>query len=120
IMLSLNDEEHIINDKITVTNTNNNPEDLDFIWMYLYPNRFKADSRGSLTTPIQGNRYAGDVEGGDTIANLKATVKKGTSTRHIIDDTRMQVLFDEPIPAKGGKATISMDFNYKIPVEGMD
>src|SRR5690606_30487442 len=83
-------------------------------------NRFKADSRGSLTTPIQGNRYAGDVEGGYEITNLKASVKKGASTRHIIDDTRMQVFFDEPIPAKRGKATVSMNFKYKIPVEGMD
>src|SRR5690606_6725333 len=105
---------------ITVTYTNNSPEDLDFIWMYLEQNRFTPDSRGTLTTPIQGNRYNGNVDGGYEITDLKATVKKGASSRHLIDDTRMQVFFDEPIAAKGGKATVSMNFKYNIPVDGMD
>ncbi len=120
IEATLNDVDHTITGKITVTYTNNSPEELDFIWMYLEQNRFKADSRGTLTTPIQGNRYVGDVEGGYEINNLMAGVKKPASARHIIDDTRMQVFFDDPIPAKGGTATVSMDFKYKIPVEGMD
>lgn len=120
IEATLDDVNHTMTGKITVTYTNNSPEALDFIWMYLEQNRFKADSRGYLTTPIQGNRYDGDVDGGYEITDLKATVKKGISTRHIIDDTRMQVFFDEPIAAKGGKATVSMNFKYKIPVNGMD
>ncbi|MCM4158526.1 M1 family metallopeptidase [Antarcticibacterium flavum] len=120
IEATLNDEAHTLTGKITVTYTNNSPEDLEFIWMYLEQNRFREDSRGSLTTPIQGNRYDGDVDGGYTINNLQAKVKRSTSSKYIIDDTRMQVFFEEPITANGGKATISMDFEYKIPVEGMD
>ena len=53
IEATLDDVNHTMTGKITVTYTNNSPEDLDFIWMYLEQNRFKADSRGSLTTPIQ-------------------------------------------------------------------
>ncbi|RXG18034.1 hypothetical protein DSM03_101714 [Leeuwenhoekiella aestuarii] len=116
----LDDKAHTITGKLTLEYTNNSPQTLDFIWMHLEQNRFTENSRGNLTTPIGGNRYNGDVDGGYTITNLEAKVKRSTSSKHIITDTRMQVFFDEPIPADGGKATISMDFTYKIPVKGMD
>ncbi|GHA25811.1 peptidase M1 [Salinimicrobium marinum] len=120
IDVTLDDENHTITGSITVEYTNNSPQELDFIWMYLEQNRFTETSRGTLTTPIQGNRYNGDIDGGYEISNLEARMKRSTSSEYMINDTRMQVFFDEPIPAKGGKATVSMDFTYKIPVEGMD
>lgn len=120
IEATLDDVDHTMTGKITVTYTNNSPQDLDFIWMYLEQNRFTEDSRGTLTTPIQGNRYNGDVDGGYQISNLQARVKRSSSTKHLIDDTRMQVFFENPVPANGGEATVSMNFQYKIPVEGMD
>lgn len=120
IEATLNDQDHTITGKMTLTYTNNSPEELDFVWMHLEQNRFTKNSRGTLTTPIQGDRYAGDIEGGYEISNLSAVVKQGTSSKYLIDDTRMQVFFNEPIPAKGGKATVSMNFTFKIPKEGMD
>lgn len=120
IEATLDDENHTLSGKITVTYTNNSPQPLEFIWMYLNQNRFTETSRGTLTTPIGGNRYTGDTDGGYAISNLTAKVKRSSSNKHFIDDTRMQVYFDEPIPAKGGTATVSMDFTYRIPVEGMD
>ncbi|WP_419210878.1 M1 family metallopeptidase [Maribacter sp. X9] len=120
IEASLNENDHVLSGKVTLTYTNNSPEALDFIWMNLNQNRFTEDSRGTLTTPIMGNRYNGDTDGGYTITNLEAKVKKEVSSKHIITDTRMQVFFNEPIPAKGGKATVSMNFSFKIPVKGMD
>lgn len=120
IEATLDDQAHTITGKLTLEYTNNSPQELDFIWMHLEQNRFTADSRGTLTTPINGNRYNGDVDGGYTITNLEAKVKRSSSSKHIITDTRMQVFFDEPIPANGGEATVSMNFTYKIPVKGMD
>ena len=120
IEATLDDQAHTITGKLTLEYTNNSPQELDFIWMHLEQNRFTADSRGTLTTPIDGNRYNGDVDGGYTITNLEAKVKRSSSSKHIITDTRMQVFFDEPIPANGGEATVSMNFTYKIPVKGMD
>ena len=120
IEATLNEEEHKLSGRITLTYTNNSPEALDFIWMHLEQNRFTEDSRGTLTTPIQGNRYNGDIDGGYSISNLEAKVRRSNSNKYLINDTRMQVFFDEPIPANGGKATVSMNFEYKIPVEGMD
>jgi hypothetical protein len=123
IDVALDDVEHLLKGKITITYHNNSPEALDFVWLYLEQNRFMADSRGTLTTPVQGNRYNGDVDGGYKIANLKAQVvgkNRPISSEYLISDTRMQVSFAEPIPANGGKATVSMDFEYKIPEKGMD
>lgn len=108
--------------KVEIRYTNNSPEALDFVWLSLEQNRFTETSRGTLTTPLGGNRYSGDVDGGYTLTNLRAqTGKRGkVSSEHLIEDTRMQVFLAEPIPAKGGTATISMDFAYKIPKRGMD
>ncbi len=85
-------------------------------------NRFMEDSRGTLTTPVEGNRYSGDVDGGYKVSEVSAkTGRRGkTSSRYIITDTRMQVFFNEPVPAKGGEATVSMNFEFKIPEKGMD
>lgn len=122
IAVTLDDEAHTLTGNITLTYTNNSPESLDFIWMQMEQNRFTEDSRGTLTTPIQGNRYNGDIDGGFDVTNLQAKVgsKGSVSSKHIVSDTRMQVWFNEPIPAKGGTATVSMDFSFKVPVEGMD
>ncbi|WP_373396957.1 M1 family metallopeptidase [Algoriphagus halophilus] len=122
IEATLDDQAHTLTGQVTLTYTNNSPENLDFIWMQLEQNRFREDSRGTLTTPIQGNRYNGDTDGGFDISNVSAKVgsKGAVSNKHIISDTRMQVWFAEPIPAKGGKATVSMNFSFKIPEKGMD
>jgi hypothetical protein len=122
IEVALDEANFTLSGKVTLTYTNNSPEPLDFIWMQMEQNRFTETSRGTLTTPVQGNRYNGDVDGGYQISNLSAKVgsKGTTSSKYLIDDTRMQVWFAEPIPAKGGKATVSMDFSFKVPQKGMD
>lgn len=123
IDVALDEENHTIKGNILITYKNNSPENLDFVWLYLEQNRFTPDSRGTLTTPVQGNRYNGDIDGGFTIENLKAQVSgrnKPVSNDYLISDTRMRVTFAEPIPANGGQASVSMDFEYKIPEKGMD
>lgn len=122
INATLDDEENTITGDVTIEYTNNSPEALEFVWLYLEQNRFKSDSRGTLTTPIQGNRYSGDTDGGYNISNVSAkSGRRGSaSNEYLITDTRMQVFFKEPIEANGGEATISMNFSYKIPESGMD
>ncbi|WP_209332635.1 M1 family metallopeptidase [Lunatimonas salinarum] len=119
----IDENSHVLKGKVAITYINNSPEELPFVWLHLEQNRFTPDSRGTLTTPIQGNRYNGDMDGGYTIQNVTAQVSKRNSrvsNTYRITDTRMQVVLDEPIPAKGGQAVISMDFEFKIPQKGMD
>lgn len=118
IEAELDDINNTIKGKVTLFYTNNSPEKLPFIWMYVEQNLFTEQSRGNLTT--QGGRFKTDTDGGIKISNLSAKVNKSTSTEYYITDTRMKVTFAEPIPAKGGKATVSMDFEFKIPKTGAD
>src|SRR5690554_4404663 len=118
--VELNENDHTLSGNIEITYYNNSPEPLHFVWLHLEQNRFTKNSRGTLTTPIQGNRYAGDVDGGYVISNVLAKTGKSSSSKHLISDTRMQVFFEEPIAPKGGEATIRMDFSFKIPEKGMD
>ncbi len=118
--VTLDDKNHTVSGSVTINYTNNSPETLDFIWLYLEQNRFTEDSRGTLTTSVQGSRYSGDVEGGYELSTVSAKTKTGTSSKYIITDTRMQLWLDKPLAAKGGEVTITMNFKYKIPVEGMD
>ncbi|KAI9549346.1 hypothetical protein GHT06_003712 [Daphnia sinensis] len=105
IEVTLDDVAHTLEGKLTMTYTNNSPEALDFVWMQMEQNRFTADSRGTLTTPVQGNRYNGDVDGGYEISAVQAKVgaKGVVSSKHIISDTRMQVWFAELFPRKAEK-----------------
>ncbi|NDI99230.1 M1 family metallopeptidase [Flavobacterium sp. LaA7.5] len=119
IEAELDDKNNTLKGKLTMTYYNNSPEDLNFIWMYVEQNRFTEDSRGTLTTPMGGNRYDGDTNGGITITNLSAKTSGDASSKHLISDTRMQVFFNEPLKSKK-KATVSMNFEFKIPAEGMD
>lgn len=117
---TLDDKTHTVSGNVSIHYTNNSPETLDFIWLYLEQDRFTENSRGTLTTPVQGNRYNGDVEGGFELNNVSAKTKTGTSSKYLITDTRMQLWLDKPLAAKGGEVDIKMDFKFKVPVEGMD
>jgi Peptidase family M1 domain len=119
IEAELDETNNVLKGKLTMTYHNNSPQNLDFIWMYVEQNRFTPDSRGTLTTPIAGNRYSGDTDGGITITGLSAKTEKSNSTKFFITDTRMQVFFDQPLKSKG-IATVSMNFEFKIPKAGMD
>ncbi len=120
INVRLNPNTHIISGKVDIEYINNSPFDLDYAWLFLEQNRFTPDSRGTLTTPLSGNRYSGDVDGGYSLNNVEAKIGNSVSNKYIVNDTRMQVFFSKPLKAKGGKANISMNFEFKIPVKGMD
>ncbi len=117
---NLDDKTHTVSGNISIHYTNNSPETLDFIWLYVEQDRFTENSRGTLTTPVQGNRYSGDVEGGFKLKNVNAKTKTGTSSKYLINDTRMQLFLDKPLAANGGEVDIKMEFSFKVPVHGMD
>lgn len=118
--VTLDDKNHMVSGNVTIHYTNNSPETLDFIWLYLEQNRFTETSRGTLTTPVEGSRYSGDVAGGFELSNVSAKTKTGSSSKHLITDTRMQIFLDQPLAAKGGEVEVKMNFKFKVPEEGMD
>lgn len=120
IEAELNEQTNSISGTIEITYHNNSPEPLNFIWIHLEQNRFSPDSRGALTTPIQGYRFDGDLNGGYTISNVSSETNNSKSNRYLITDTRMQVFFDKPILPQGGEGKVTMAFKYNIPGKGLD
>ncbi len=109
-------EQDLVKGTVTIHYTNNSPDTLDFLWLQLDQNLFKPDSRGQ--NMISGNSRYGNrgekIDGGYTISNVKV------DGYHLIEDTRMQIQLSKPVPANGGKISFSMDFEFKIPVNGSD
>ena len=123
-----------VSGEVTLTYTNNSPDDLSFIWLQLDQNKFKQNSRGNSVTPINVGRYGvKDFDGGYTVSAIKA--EKATQTRApkgkvlnvrkpvladtFTDDTRMQIFLTEPLK-KGEQVVISMNFDFLIPGNGAD
>lgn len=110
-----------------ITYTNNSPDKLGFVWLYLDQNLFKDDSRGNAIVPLTGSRNGaqGQVfDGGNKIKSVKVISggKKKTETdvKYVITDTRMQIFLPEELASKGGTVKIKIDFSFIAPFEGSD
>ncbi|MEX0780373.1 MAG: M1 family metallopeptidase [Balneolales bacterium] len=120
--VSLNDQEHEISGSVTIDYTNNSPDDLPYLWLKIDQNLFHSESRGSKSTPLTGSRFGSHgFDGGMAISNV--TVEHTGSAyepEYVITDTRMQLQLDDALEAKGGDISVSMDFEYTIPLNGSD
>ncbi|WP_053337458.1 M1 family metallopeptidase [Microscilla marina] len=118
---NLNDKTHELKGHVTITYTNNSPDALDFLWLQLGQNRFKKDARGAVNVALSGGRYTGDFDGGYKLSNIKVkTSGKSYAAKYVVSDTRMQIRLNESLKPKGGKITIDIDFQFKVPEYGMD
>ena len=121
IKATLDDNLDRIKGSLTMTYTNNSPENLDFIWFQLDQNLFNSKSRGQAIIPLTESRYgsaASTFEGGYTLQNIK--INNQSTHDYLISDTRMRINLPKPLEAKGGKVTFSMDFEFAIPEYGAD
>jgi len=125
----------------TISYTNNSPQKLDFVWMWLDQNLFKLDSRGTkqvpLTSPDPTNPFKGIVQAsrnwgraqafdaGDKIKSVKViTTLNGkvttTDAKFLINDTRMQVFLPQAVAANGGKVKLKIEWSFISPDYGSD
>ena len=72
---SLDDVKDEITGSVIITYTNNSPEAMPFVWLYLDQNLYNLNSRGQAKTPATGRSRYGDVnskfEGGFNIQSVK-------------------------------------------------
>ena len=128
IDVNLNETTKEISGSETITYTNNSPDALDFLWMQLYQNLFKKDSRGNAIIPLKGSRNGAkgqDIDGGYGINTIKLIYKKGRrsteiNTTYSIVDTRMKVNLPKALEANGGIVGIKIDFSFTSPDYGSD
>jgi outer membrane lipoprotein-sorting protein len=122
IKTTLDTTDHSISGSVTITYTNNSPDNLPFLWLQLDQNIYRKDSRGEATNPVTGGRWANkSFTDGDVIKSV-SIIANGQSTRadYLVTDTRMQVRLANALKAAGGSIQIKVDYSFAIPQYGTD
>ena len=122
INCTLDTLHHKVSGTVAITYTNNSPDALNFLWLQLDQNIYRPDSRGSATTTQAGGRWANaKFTQGYQIRSvaIEADGKK-YKPETIISDTRMQLWLADAMKAAGGKAVITIDYEFVVPEYGTD
>ncbi len=121
IHATLSEKDTSVTGDVTISYTNNSPDQLDYLWLQLDQNIFNPSSRSVAATRYPGNYFSvlGYKNGGYQIKDI--TVSQGGKTyavEPIITDTRMQVRLNNPMMAKGDKISVKVNFSFIIPLDG--
>ena len=128
ITATLDPSKDAITGTVIISYTNNSPQQLPFLWLYLDQNLFNLNSRGQAKFPANRRSRYGDVnstfDGGFKIKSVKllSTQKGKTATSDVINlvsDTRMQIRLPKPLD-HGKTVTFRIEYSYNIPKEGSD
>lgn len=119
IAVTLDDQQHTVNGKVTISYTNNSPQSLSFLWLQLDQNIYSQQSRGVAVTALNGGRWANakNFDGGYTISSVSLD---GKELSHQVTDSRMRVNLPSTLKAKGGKISFTISFSYTVPEYGTD
>ncbi len=124
IAASLDEKAARVTATVTITYTNNSPDELPFVWVQLDQNLFRADSRGAAATPVAGSRFgngARGFQGGDSLRTVQIELHgKKMPANYRVNDTRMQIILPEPMRPEGDKLKISIAYGFNIPEYGAD
>jgi hypothetical protein len=116
-------QDTLIKGEVSISYTNNSPDNMDYLWLQLDQNLFKPDSRGAAVTPYTGDRFdvKGFSRGGYHIASVSVTYKGQTYTvTPVITDARMQVRLNKPLGGNGDKIQVKVNYDFSIPFYGAD
>ncbi|MEO8819815.1 MAG: M1 family metallopeptidase [Ginsengibacter sp.] len=128
INATLDTSKESITGSVIIYYTNNSPQKLPFLWLYLDQNLFDLHSRGQAKFPATRRSRYGDINstfhGGYDIKSVKllAAEKGKTSSSdvfNLISDTRMQIRLPKALE-HGATAEIKIDYSYNIPKDGSD
>jgi hypothetical protein len=111
----------------TITYTNNSPDTLPSLWIQLDQNIYRKDSRSqAISGGLTRRRVKQNVPepSGDEVTNTEGFVfdsveigsdRQTTKVDYIVNDTRMQIRLAQPLPGRGGKLKIHIQYHYQIP-----
>ncbi|MBI3139732.1 MAG: M1 family metallopeptidase [Sphingobacteriales bacterium] len=122
IQCKLDTGTHTVTGEVTITYTNNSPDNMRFLWLQLDQNIYKKDSRGSATTTQTGGRWANAnfTEGYQvTSLQLESDGVLHTPNGTITTDTRMRISLKDPLE-HGKKLKIRIGYHFTIPEYGTD
>ena len=121
IHATLSEKDTSVTGDVTITYTNNSPDQLDYLWLQLDQNIFNPSSRSVAATRYPGNYFGvlGNKDGGYKIKDI--TVSQGGKTytvEPVITDTRMQVRLNTPMSPRGDRVSVKVNFSFIIPSDG--
>lgn len=107
---------------VSIAYTNNSPDNLPFLWLQLDQNIYREDSRGELTSPTSGGRFANkEFTQGNVIKSVSVVIAgKSYNVQYKVTDTRMQIFLPTELKGNGGKAEIKIAYSFDIPQYGTD
>lgn len=116
-----NEKDTLVSGDVTLTYTNNSPDQLDYLWFQLDQNIFDASSRSVAATRYPGDYFGvlNKKNGGYQIQSV-SVVQNGKSynVSPVITDSRMQVRLSKPMLPKGDKISVKVNFSFHIPLDG--
>jgi Peptidase family M1 domain len=119
--VTLDTANHRISGTTVITYTNNSPDKMNFLWLYLEQNALRADSRSAATNAMDGRRLNNEsVTHGNLIKSV-SIIKNGKSelAEYLITDTRLQIFLKDILGIGGQKIRIKIEYAFDIPVNGI-
>lgn len=122
LAVTLDTTQHKITGEVEITYTNNSPDNLNYMWLYLEQNIYRPDSRNASSPAGVGGRYTNALfTQGDVVKSVSVEVNGEKFTpQHVITDTRMQVWLPQPLKASGAKAKLNINYEFTVPEYGTD
>lgn len=117
ITAELDTLQHSLKGEVTLTYKNNSPYDLSYIWLQLDQNAFTEDSRSKALYPANDRNGIRTPTDGYQIKSVQINKKPA---KYLVNDTRMQVRFDDPLKANGNKTSVKIAYEFKLPTHGKD
>jgi Peptidase family M1 domain len=106
---------HVLSGEVTITYTNNSPDSLDFLWLQLDQNIYRADSRAAAFGGA-GRRRGNSNTDGYTIESVSAERGGKPAPAHfLVSDTRMRVDLPQGVKAAGGQVKLRIRYHYSVP-----
>ena len=94
--------------------TNNSPQSLDYLWLHLDQNLYRADARGNFTSgraPLPEQHTEG-------FRLARIAIEKGDQSQplnYAVSDTRMRVELPQSLAGHGGTLDLRIDYDYDLP-----
>jgi hypothetical protein len=119
---SLDPEAKRLAGTVTITYTNNSPDDLPYLWLHLEQNLFRPGSRGATMQPAD-SRWRGSFPGGglDLVSvEMQRADDSFAPAEHLVAGTRLKVTPQQPVAAEGGVVRLRIGYAFTIPQYGAD
>ena len=119
--VTLDTANHRISGTVILTYTNNSPDKMNFLWLYLEQNAFRKDSRSAATNAMDGLRSdIGSITNGTSIKSV-SIINNGNPepAEFLATDTRLQIILKDTLGTNGEKIKIKIEYAFDIPVNGI-